>query len=140
MKINWSTFSPSDFESLCAVILEENGFCNIQWHGLSGGDRGRDLIATKQLSHIKSLSEESKWIVQCRRYTAKSLTKSEIHDWLVSCNEHEPDYCLLAVTKTLSSNIKDWLEKEKKGFRFKVFLWEEKDLIGEIVKKKKYYL
>jgi Restriction endonuclease len=137
MKINWNSFSPAEFESLCAAILEENGFQNIQWHGLSGSDRGRDLTATKQLSHIPSLSEESKWIVQCRRYTAKPPTKSEIRDWLVSCIEHKPDYCLLAVSNTLSSAGKDWLEKEKQEFRFKVFLWEELDLIREIVKRKK---
>lgn len=136
MKIDWSIFSPTDFESFCGVILEENDFKNIVWHGASGGDRGRDLTATKHVAHLSSLSEDASWVVQCRRYVAKPPTKSEIHDWLVSCNEHKPDYALLIVTNTLSSDVKDWLKEEQKEFRFRVFLWEERDLIREVVKRK----
>jgi len=137
MKINWSNFTPQEFELFCAVLLEENSFRNILWHGESGGDRGRDLTATKQTAHLSSLSEESVWLIQCRRYTAKPPTKSEIHDWLVSCNEHKPDYCLLVVTNTLTSDTKDWLEQERKEFRFKIFVWEAIDLSREIVKRKR---
>jgi hypothetical protein len=137
VKIDWSKLTPSQFETFCAAILEENGFTNILWHGAFGGDRGRDLTASKEIDHLPSLTEYANWVVQCRRYTTKPPGKSEIHDWLVSCNEHKPSHCLLVVTNTLSSDTKDWLTREKEEFRFKIFVWEELDLVREIVKHKR---
>jgi len=136
VQVNWSNFSPSAFENFCAAILEENDFKNILWHGAGGGDRGRDLTATKQVAHLSSLSEDARWIVQCRRYTTKPPTKADIHAWLVACNEHQPDYCLLVVTHTLTSDTKDWLAKSKSEFRFRVFVWEERDLLREVVRRR----
>ncbi|MBG6078324.1 restriction endonuclease [Rubrivivax gelatinosus] len=134
MRVNWSNFTPSNFENFCAAILEESGFKNIVWHGAGGGDRGRDLTASKQVAHLSSLIENARWIVQCRRYLAKPPTKSEIHDWLVACNEHKPDYCLLIVTNTLTSDTKDWLSQEQAQFKFKIFVWEERDILRELAR------
>ena len=68
MPIQWSTLSPREFENVCAALLEQHGFTNVSWHGASGGDRGRDLTAERVMTHLGSLTENTKWIVQCRRY------------------------------------------------------------------------
>ena len=45
MKINWEKLNPEGFEKFCYHLLELNDFSNIQWHGTSGDDKGRDLVA-----------------------------------------------------------------------------------------------
>lgn len=87
--------------------------------------------------HLGSTTENSKWLIQCERYLTRPPTKSEIHDWLVSCNEHKSDYVLLIITNTLTSDVKDWLEVEKNQYRFKVFYWELMDLQREVAEKRK---
>ena len=45
--IDWKRVSAEEFEKLCTELLELNGFENIQWYGSGGGDKGRDIVATK---------------------------------------------------------------------------------------------
>jgi len=45
---------------------------------------------------------------------------------------------LIAVTNTLSANTKDWLESVRQDYPFQIYLWEERDLLGEIYKHKRH--
>lgn len=134
MSIDWSLISPRDFEQVCAALLEMNGFVNITWYGASGGDKGRDLTATKMDSPLAGIERQTSWIVQCKRYVEKPPSKAEIHAWLVSCTEHHPDNVLLIVTNTLSSAVKDWLVAVQREFRFRIYIWEETQLAHEVSK------
>ncbi|MCX5827627.1 MAG: restriction endonuclease [Deltaproteobacteria bacterium] len=134
MQINWKELNPRDFEKFCYHVLELNDFSNIQWHGKSGGDRGRDLTATKIESPLPSIEKYSSWVIQCKRYIAKPPSKDEISSFLNSAREFKPDNVLLIISNTLTSNAKDWIKSIKGEFQFNIYLWEEQNLITQIIR------
>ena len=137
MRISWSQLKPKEFELLCCLILEANQFTDIQWFGESGGDKGRDIIARKMETPLSSFQKSSRWVVQCKRYISKPLQKADIASFLASAREHKPDKVLIAITNTLSSNTKDWLESIRHDYPFEIYLWEELDLLREIYRHKR---
>jgi hypothetical protein len=136
MKINWENLNPEDFERFCYHVLELNDFSNIQWHGKSGGDKGRDLVATKIESPLPSIKKNSSWVIQCKRYIAKPPSKDEISSFLNSAREFKPDNVLLIITNTLTSNVQDWLKSVEDEYQFNIYLWEEQNLITQIIRHK----
>lgn len=132
MDISWSQIEPKEFEQICGLILEANNFSDIQWFGESGGDKGRDLIAWKTESPLSSIQRSRKWIIQCKRYLVKAPGKQELASFFTSAREHKPDYVLVMITNTLSSNTKDWLESVRTDYQFQIILWEERDLLREV--------
>jgi hypothetical protein len=132
--INWGEFSPEEFEQICCTILELNDFKNVQWYGRSGGDKGRDIVATKIEEPLPSLQKMTKWVVQCKRYLSKPPSKGEISQFLASAREHKPDNVLLIATCTFSADIKDWVTSIKGEYQFNIFVWEERDLQRELLK------
>jgi len=134
MQIDWQELAPLDFEKFCYHLLELNNFSNLKWHGKSGGDKGRDLTATKTECPLPSIEKHSSWVVQCKRYIATPPTKDEISSFLNSAREFKPDNVLLIISNTLSSNVKDWLESIKNEYRFNIYVWEEQNLVTQIVR------
>lgn len=134
MKVVWSQLTPSDFEKLCALLLEKAGFTDIQWYGKSGGDKARDFTARKEDSPLPSSVRITKWVVQCKRYITRPPTKREIQSFLDDALEHKPDSVLLIVTNTLAANTKDWIDAVKgtRQYPFDIHVWEELYLEGEI--------
>jgi hypothetical protein len=125
---DWSQISPAQFEELCAQLLELNGFANIQWYGEGGGDKGRDLLATKTEEPLVGVRSERRWLVQCKRYSKKRVTKSELESLLAAAREHKPDVLLLAMTSSLSSDVRDWLHTVRGEYRFSTLVWERREL------------
>jgi len=138
MEISWSKLKPKEFEQLCCLILEANDFTDIQWFGESGNDKGRDILAKKVESPLPDVRRNAKWVVQCKRYVSKPPKKDDIASFLTSAREHKPDNVLVALTNTLSSNTKDWLESVRRDYPFQIYLWEERDLLREIHKHKRH--
>ncbi len=136
MKINWNDLRPEEFEKFCFHILELNEFTNIQWHGKYGMDKGRDLTASRIDSPLPSIEKHSSWVIQCKRYISKAPVKDQIASFLNSAREFKPDNVLLIITNTLSSNVKDWLNSVKQEYQFNIYLWEEEDVITQIVRHK----
>lgn len=130
--IEWSKVTPEEFEKLCAEILELNGFSNIEWYGKSGNDKGRDITATRVEDLLPGIRRERKWIVQCKRYVNKRLTKHDLEGFLIAAKEHSPDTTLLIISSTLTPDVRDWLKVTQKDYRFDIFVWEERDLEREI--------
>ncbi|MCS3803739.1 hypothetical protein HNO92_002975 [Chromobacterium alkanivorans] len=135
--IDWRKISSVEFEELCYELMELNGFKNIKWYGKGGGDKGRDLTADKYEEPIGGIQKHSKWIVQCKRYIAASITKSDIDAFLCAAREHSPNSVLIILTGTLSSNVKDWIDIVRREYRFEIYTWEEKDLQREIARHRK---
>lgn len=134
----WSDVTPEMFEKLCAELLEHNGFTNLQWFGSGGRDKGRDLVADRIYEPLPGTRRLQRWVIQCKRYTEKRLTKMEIEAFLVACKEHRPDSVLLIITSTLSPDVRDWLNATKMDYRFDVLTWEERDLEREIRKTREH--
>lgn len=132
--INWSEFSPKEFEQICCRLLELTGFTNVEWFGRSGGDKGRDIVAIKIEEPLPSLQRKTTWVVQCKRYLSKPPSKAEISEFLASTREHKPDSVLLIASCTFTADFKDWIKSIKSEYRFDIFVWEERDLHREIKK------
>ena len=132
--VNWNNISPTEFEELCYYLIELNNFTNIQWFGKGGGDRGRDILCEEILNPLKNITISNKWLIQCKRYTTKKITKTDISDALNSAREHNIDCFLLAITDTLSSDLKDWINSIQIDYKFKIVLWEDLDIKREITR------
>lgn len=134
MKINWKSLTPSQFEKLCNVVLGETGFTNLKWYGESGGDKGRDILADRKDCPVPGITRTERWMIQCKRYLSKKLTKSDLKDLMDCALEHEIDNLLLITTYTLSANLRDWLERAKHNYPFKTHVWEEMAFRKEVKK------
>lgn len=132
--IKWENITPTEFEELCYLLLEHNGFTNLKWYGKSGGDRGRDIMAQRVTELIGNTTELQTWLCQSKRYTEKKISKSGLAESLNSAREHQIDYFLLAISATLTADMKDWLNSIKRDYSFKIILWEDIDLRREVKK------
>lgn len=132
MDMDWNKLTPAEFEQLCGMILEANNFTDIQWFGASGNDKGRDILAKKLETPLSGIQIQATWVIQSKRYLTRPPAKSELNDFLNAAREHKPDKVLIAITNTLSSNTKDWLESIRNDYRFQIYLWEERDLLREV--------
>lgn len=115
--------SPIEFERLCLEVLRLSGYENIEWFGRGGGDRGRDLVATKRLELPAGDTHETKWIIQCKRYR-NNVSKKKILDSLSEASQFDPDYWLLCTTGHLTSNTRDWLRKQSQRWKLRVVVWD----------------
>ena len=123
--IKWSDIEPTQFESLCYELLEQNGFTNLQWFGKSGSDKGRDIVAVKLEEPLSGIRIEQKWSVHCKRYVKAPPSKAEMETFLAGVREHSPDVVLLVISNTLSASTKDWLNAVRSEYRFEIYTWEE---------------
>ena len=125
MNIDWKTLSPAVFEKVCAAVLASVGFKNIRWYGEAGSDKGRDILAEKVDSPVPGVERREQWMIQCKRYTRSTLSKTEVKDLMDTALEHEIDSLLIIVTTKVSANLRDWLSAAQQKYPFKAFLWEE---------------
>jgi hypothetical protein len=120
--------------------LEKHGFKNIEWHGTSGNDRGRDIVCIRSSEPLPGVIRTERWLVQCKRYTEKRISKGELNQLLAAAREHKPDTLLLVITDTLNSSLRDWLAEAQKDFPFSVVVWEELHLRREVMKHRRELL
>jgi len=140
MNIDWKQVSPALFEKLCAAVLTQTGFVNVEWFGEAGNDKGRDLLAERVDSPVPGIERRERWMVQCKRYIEARLTKAELKDLLDSALEHKIDNLLVVTTTTVSANLRDWLRQAKSNYPFKTYLWEELDFRKEVAKHRSHLL
>ena len=62
--VDIATMDPYDFEDLCKLLLEKEGFANVHRKGGSG-DMGVDVVAQKFNGNSKDF-----WLVQCKRWVS----------------------------------------------------------------------
>lgn len=132
MITDWRQVSPALFEKLCAAVLQKTGFTNIRWYGEAGSDKGRDIIAERLDTPVPGIQRNERWMVQCKRYTKSSLTKSELKELLDSALEHKIDSLLIIVTSTVSANLRDWLTSTSETYPFNAYIWEELDFRRQV--------
>jgi HJR/Mrr/RecB family endonuclease len=139
---DWAKLSPDRFEKLCSDLLEQNGFFNIRRIGGSG-DRGRDILANKQITLIKGVNEVQQWLIQCKRYAKTNITIDDICHELTQARAHKPDYYALIICNTLMPNVHDWLESVKNQYAFKINIldvdWLDRQLNNQPYLVKEYF-
>jgi len=139
MMVNWDLISPEEFEELCYHILASMGFANLEWHGQKGSDRGRDIVGQKTVLILPGKEEITLWLVQCKRYTKKSLTRQDLDDSILWAKAYKPSFYLLITTTVLNSATRDWLESVEKDLSFRIQLIERTQL-EELVRERIDYL
>ena len=131
MTIDWNKISPDRFEQLCTDIIRSEGFYNIRRMGGSG-DRGRDIIAQKQIQLFSGSKETQNWIIQCKRLVKTNLSIDDLSSELNKVRMHKIDYYLVILSNTLKPNIVDWIEGIKDDYPFKIIIndidWLENQL------------
>lgn len=128
---DWNKISPERFEQLCTEILSGEGFYNIRRLG-GAGDRGRDILAQKQMQLLYGSKETQSWVIQCKRHVSRSLTTADIGEELNKVRMHSPDYYAIILTNTLSPNVHDWLEGVKNQYPFKILVFDIDWLEGQL--------
>lgn len=132
MAIDWTNLTPSEFEELCYSLAEANRFTELRWYGKGGGDKGRDILAKKEIAYTERTRILESWIIQSKRYTAQPPGIPQISAFFEQCREHKPDNVLIIISNTLSADTKDWIDSVKQDYRFRIHIWEEMDLIHEM--------
>lgn len=127
----WNNLSAEQFEEFCYHILRLSGFQDLKWIGRKGGDKGRDITATKSEKPLRRSTVTRSWIVQCKHYRRKTPTKAEVLNWLASCHEHNPDRVLLIVSRSLTASFRDWLNVIQREHPFEIHIWDETELATE---------
>ncbi|MCJ7424603.1 restriction endonuclease [Candidatus Bathyarchaeota archaeon] len=143
MTVNWDLISPEEFEELCYHILSTLGSVNLEWHGEKGSDRGRDITCQKTVPILPGKEEVTSWVVQCKRYTKRKLTRQDLDDSISWAKAHKPTHYLLITTAVLISSTRDWLDSVKKDLQFKIYLIERpglEELVRENIDKLHPYL
>jgi hypothetical protein len=71
--ISFDNLDPTDFEEFCHDLLIELGFVNVDWRKgtpkrASPSDRGRDLVALRELIDVDGHTRLEAWFVDCKHY------------------------------------------------------------------------
>lgn len=134
MTTNWKKVSPAVFEKLCAALLRYSNFKNIQWYGEAGSDKGRDILAEKVDRPLRGIERRERWLIQCKRYTARRISKGDLKDLFDAALEHDVHNVLVILAGKASANVRDWIKAAEKRYPFGLFLWEEADVSRELYK------
>lgn len=125
MKIQWEKITSKEFEELCWHLLDVMGFNNLEWFGARGRDRGRDLRGTKNENPFPGFQVMKEWIIQCKRFVKRSLTRTDLDKTITWAKAHNPDYLLFITTEILTSDTRDWIDTIQSGFAFKIFIMDK---------------
>ncbi len=125
--INWTTVDPTYFEKFISYILSKLEFHNIEWYGMGGGDKGRDVVACTFEKLPFNLGYQRKWVIQCKRWS-RFPEKGVILNEVASATEHKPDFWVLAIPLNPSPNQIDFVESLGHNYGFKTIILPLNDL------------
>ncbi|MFH1835200.1 MAG: restriction endonuclease, partial [Methanobacteriota archaeon] len=118
-KIDWNSITDDKFEELCRAILNINGYYNIESVGGSG-DRGRDLVASKDKEIVRGKKTTEKWTIQCKRWIERKPAPTDLDKTLVWAKAHNPNGVLFFIANTVTSDTHDWLEEYSKTNKIEI--------------------
>jgi hypothetical protein len=76
---------------------------------VAGADKGREIVAEKVDEPVPGIERRERWLIQCKRYVSKAITKGDLKDLFDAALEHKVDYVLIILTGKTSANIRDWV-------------------------------
>ena len=116
---NWTKLKPNEFEDLCCAILssfESFSGCTCV---AGSGDEGRDIIATEAIKTATG-TEVRKWLVQCKHYPNRSISRREIEDLNTLYTRFKFDvYCLMTSGKFGPNSMRSLDAYEAEGYVIK---------------------
>lgn len=130
--INLNNITETQFEELCYDLLKKLGFKNINWRKGTGekgntSDSGRDIEASRIITDIDNTIYEEKWYIECKHYT-KGIPAEKISNAITWASAENIDKLLIITSSFLSNPCKQYIEKIKNKYPFKIKIWENKEL------------
>lgn len=113
----WTKLTSEQFELLCRDLLLHLEFDRVDRMG-GPGDKGRDLVCSKNIRFGPGISSVYTFIVQCKN-TPRGIDQSRVLNDLAKAIEHRCHFWWLMTSARLSPNDKDWmnsLKTSKYGF------------------------
>lgn len=127
LTIEWSKLTDDDFENLCYDVLVGEGYKNLEWLGRKGGDRGRDILATKLMKMTEAHEPMFNFLVQCKKYLARPPAPSDLQETLAWADAHNPSVLMIMVPNTLTADTRDWLDQIRPQKRYHILVYDEKN-------------
>lgn len=126
--IDLARLTPKQFEELVYDLLEAEEFQHLDWRD-GGADGGRDIVAMSLETDGIGFREQRIWFCDAKLYST-GIGFEVIQSTLAKATAQGIDYLLFAVWPHLTPPAKDNLEvwKETNRPRFKIRIWEKKDI------------
>jgi hypothetical protein len=133
--LDFAALSPFDFERLClALIGKRSGYGRLEHLGVSGGDRGRDVVAVRRSRG----GAEQLVYVQCKRLGRTPGIAMYLNE-LRSIKRHvdagsiaEPDVVIFAVTANISGDVRTKVRDESRSLGFEAEFLGASELDEEV--------
>lgn len=117
--INWREVKARNFEKFIYHFLESEGFENRKWFGQGGGDRGRDIVATRHEKLPFNLGYNRKWIFQCKKWS-RMPRNIDIVNELMTASQHKPDFWVLVIPVEPSASVIDYFNELDRNNPFNI--------------------
>lgn len=128
--ISFDNLDATDFEEFCHDLLIEVGFVNVDWRKgtpkrASPSDRGRDLVAQRELTDVDGHIRLETWFVDCKHYRT-GVSLEPLQGLLAWAEAERPDVALVIASGYLSNAAKDGLADYERNRRppFRIRHWE----------------
>ena len=128
--VSFDGLSATAFEEFCFDLLSETGFVNVDWRkgtpkDASPADRGRDIVAQRDLSDIDGHRYLETWFVDCKHYE-RGVPPEALQGTITWAIAERPSAVLFIASGYFSNGAKDWIAgyKEKSNPPFRIRTWE----------------
>jgi hypothetical protein len=133
-QLKWRSLNDEAFERLLFSLLSSTrGYENAEWLTRTNApDRGRDLSVTRIVIDPLSGTTRNRVLVQCRHWTTKSISPSDVATLKEQIATWEPprvDVLIIATTGRFTSDAVAVIEKHNASDRaLKIEMWPESHL------------
>ena len=133
-KLNWGMMTDEDFERLIYMLISnEQGYENPEWLTKTNApDRGRDLSVYRVYKDALSGTRRQRVIIQCKRWTSKSVGPTEVATLEAQMKLWEPpriDVHVIATSGRFTSDAVAIVEKHNQSdSALQIEMWPESHL------------
>ncbi len=124
--------SPQQYEEICWELIKALGFVNLNWAGLGGSDKGRDIVAEKIETKVGVTTITEKWFFQCKRY-GSGISPEAISPAIDWAKAEKPDYFVIMSNSHLTQGCRDYIDKVQQQVQFKIIPWTDKNFQNTIL-------
>lgn len=138
--LDFSGLTPTDFEEFCFDLVSESGFSNVDWRkgtplASSPADRGRDIVARRDLKDVDGHDYDETWFIDCKHYE-RGVPPEALQGTIAWANAERPAVVLFIASGYLTNGAKDWiadfLRTNHPPYRIRV--WEKPQLLRLVEK------
>lgn len=130
MPLDFDGLDETDFGEFCFHLLDELGFVNVDWRkgtpkAASPADRGRDIVAEREITDVDGGRHVETWFVDCKHYQA-GVPPTALQGLLTWAQAERPHVALVIASGWLTNGAKDFIRQYLDNNRppFRIKHWE----------------